>query len=157
MYHAQNEILDKRYTRQEYPLGESIEISGKVFRFYEYSGGDGDDNAVAGGCGVHLEAGYSRGLVTCDLDSATIDVLINEAAGFAQAAFEPGEFGWWQTKGPNLLAMIVAGSVTVDGRLMPNTAVVGGVIALSGAVTHVATSKVAGTAIGVDEAIINID
>lgn len=157
MDYVGNYLLDKRYTTAEFPLGAKAKEGDRIFKFAKYSGGDGANNAPVGGCSLHLEKGYIGGVVTCDLDSTTIDVLVNKSGGFPQAALQPDEYGWSQVWGLNRKAMILSGTVAVDDKLMPNTAVVGGVTKLAGAIEPVAVVRVAGATIPIDGAFIQLE
>jgi hypothetical protein len=154
--YAGNYLLDKRYTKAEFPLGQKVEEAGRVYKFVKYNDGDGNDNAPVGGLSLHLEDGYIPGSVTCDLDSSTIDVIENKSGGFIQPALRNDEYGWSQVWGPNRKALVLAGTAAVNGKLYPNTAVVGGVTT-TGTVEHVAIARKAGTTLGVDEAFITIE
>lgn len=154
--YVNNYLLDKRYTKMEFPLGDKCKVGQRIFKFVKYDDGDGDNDGVAGGHTLHLEDGYGAGVVTCDQDSSTIDVIENKSGGFLQAALENEEYGWSQIWGPNRKALILAGTAAVNGKLYPNTAVVGGVTT-SGSVEHVAIARKAGTSLGVDEAFICVE
>lgn len=154
--YAGNYILDKRYTSMEYPLGQKVEDAQRIFKFVKYNDGDGNDNAPVGGLSLHLEDGYPAGSVTADLNSSTIDVIENKSGGFIQAALQNDEYGWSQVWGKNRKALIMAGTVAVNGKLYPNVGVVGGVTT-TGTVEHVAIARKAGTTLDVDEAFITIE
>jgi hypothetical protein len=155
--YVDNYIRTKRYTKMEFPLGAKAQEGQRVYKFVKYNSGDGDDDGVAGGHCLHLEDGYGAGEVTCDQDSATIDVIENKSGGFLQAALEDGEYGWSQVWGPIKIAPTMAGTAAVNGKLYPNTAVVGGITTTDPGFDAVAIARKAGTSLGIDELFVTIE
>lgn len=155
--YVNNFIRTKRYTSMEFALGSKAMENQRVYKFVKYNDGDGNDNGVAGGLSLHLEDGYSAGEVTCDSDSATIDVTPNKSGGFLQGAFQNVEYGWSQVWGPNKIAPVMAGTAAVDQLLYPSITVVGGITTTNTGFTPVAIARKAGASLGIDELFITIE
>lgn len=107
--------LDKKYTRQEFMLGQRVELEDKVFRFIKYLDGEATVTGAAG-LGV-FGIRENRWHVTADYDSTTTDcnTVLGKHKGYLQAALEDGQYGWIQTKGKNNQAITLTASTTAAG------------------------------------------
>lgn len=123
-----NWIRDKIYTTQDFPLGAKVEDqAGRVFKYVKYNDGDGDVDGVAGQLVVGLDSAFADNEVTMDYSSTTVPAVPAEPAGFLQAALTHGTYGWVQTWGDNMVAMLTDGSVAQGERLMKHATTDGGV------------------------------
>lgn len=107
--------LDKIYTKQEFALGQKVDVGDKVFRFVKYLTGTTTVTGAAGlGVWGTLE---NRWHVTCDYDSSTTGctAVLQKHKGYLQAALTDETYGWVQTDGPARKAPTMTASVTGAG------------------------------------------
>ena len=107
--------LDKIYDKQEFALGQKVDVGSKAFRFVKYLDGE---TAVTGAAGLGVFGiRENRWHVTADYDSTTTNcnTVLGKHKGYLQAALTDGKFGFIQTNGPNRKASTLTASTTAAG------------------------------------------